>query len=63
MKQGTIEIILLALLFLSIQLWWIRMTIKNGQTGEVDKWGQQTSSEKINELEKNKQALEKLFRS
>ena len=63
MKQGTIELILFALIFLSLQLWWIRMTIKNGRTGEVDKWGQKTSSKKLNELEKAKQDLEKLFRS
>tara|TARA_B100000700_G_C14338486_1_gene531579 strand:+ start:255 stop:446 length:192 start_codon:yes stop_codon:yes gene_type:complete len=63
MKQGTIEIILLALIFMSLQFWWIRMTIKKGRTGEVDKWGQKTSSKQINELEKAKQDLEKLFRS
>tara|TARA_B100000700_G_scaffold325819_1_gene435619 strand:+ start:5066 stop:5257 length:192 start_codon:yes stop_codon:yes gene_type:complete len=63
MKQGTIEISLFALIFLSLQFWWIRMTIKNGRTGEVDKWGQKTSSKKLNELEKAKQDLEKIFRS
>ena len=63
MKYGTIEIILLALIFLSLQFWWIRMTIKNGRTGEVDKWGQKTTQNKLNELEKAKQDLEKLFRS
>ena len=63
MKQGTIELILIGLIFLSLQFWWIRMTIKNGRTGEVDKWGQKTSSKKLNELEKAKQDLEKLFRS
>ena len=63
MKQGSIEIVLLALIFLSLQFWWIRMTIKNGRTGEVDKWGQKTSSKKLNELDKAKQDLEKLFRS
>ena len=63
MKQGTIEIILFALIFLSLQFWWIRMTIKNGRTGEVDKWGQRTSSDKSNELEKAKEDLEKIFRS
>ena len=56
MKQGTIELILFGLIFLSLQFWWIRMTIKNGRTGEVDKWGQKTSSKKLNDLEK-------LFRS
>ena len=60
MKQGTIELILFGLIFLSLQFWWIRMTIKNGRTGEVDKWGQKTSSKKLNELEKAKQDLEKL---
>ena len=63
MKQGTIELIFFALIFLSLQFWWIRMTIKNGRTGEVDKWGQKTTPKKINELEKVKQDLEKLFRS
>ena len=63
MKQGTIELILFALIFLSLQFWWIRMTIQNGRTGEVDKWGQKTASKKLNELEKAKQNLEKLFRS
>ena len=63
MKQGTIELILFALIFLCLQFWWIRMTIQNGRTGEVDKWGQKTSSKKLNELEKAKQDLEKLFRS
>ena len=63
MKQGTIEIALFSIIFLSLQFWWIRMTIKNGRTGEVDKWGQKTISKKLNELEKAKQDLEKLFRS
>ncbi len=63
MKQGTIELILFGLIFLGLQFWWIKMTIKNGRTGEVDKWGQKTSSKKLNELEKAKQDLEKLFRS
>ena len=39
------------------------VTIKNGRTGEVDKWGQKTIPNKQNELEKAKQDLEKLFRS
>ncbi len=63
MKQGTIELILFALIFLSLQFWWIKMTIKNGRTEEVDKWGQKTTLKKPNELEKAKQDLEKLFRS
>ena len=63
MKQGTIELIFFALIFLILQFWWIRMTIKNGRTGEVDKWGQKTNKIKPNELEKTKQDLEKLFRS
>ena len=63
MKQGTIELIFFALIFLSLQFWWIRMTIKNGRTGEVDKWGQKTTSTKLNELDQAKQDLEKLFRS
>ena len=63
MNPGTIEIILFALIFLSLQFWWIRMTIRNGRTGEVDKWGQKTTPIKLNEFEKAKQDLEKLFRS
>ena len=63
MRQGTIELILLAVVFLSLQLWWIRMTIKGGRTGEVDKWGQKTIQRKDNELEKTKKNLEKIFRS
>ena len=63
MRQGTIELIILAVAFLSLQLWWIRMTIKNGRTGEVDKWGQKTIQKKDNELEKTKKDLEKIFRS
>ena len=63
MKQGTLELIFFALIFLSLQFWWIRMTIKNGRTGEVDKWGQKTNYKKPNELEKVKQDLEKIFRS
>ena len=47
MKQGTLELIFFALIFLSLQLWWIRMTIKNGRTGEVDKWGQKTNPKKL----------------
>ena len=63
MKQGTIEIISVTLIFLSLQLWWILITIKNGRTGEVDKWGQKTSLKNKLELEKTKQDLERLFRS
>ena len=63
MKLGTIELIFFALIFLSLQFWWIRMTIKTGRTGEVDKWGQKTNNKNLNELEKAKQDLEKLFRS
>ncbi len=63
MRQGTIELTLLAVAFLALQVWWIRITIKNGRTGEVDKWGQKTIQKKDNELEKTKKDLEKLFRS
>ena len=63
MKQGTTELILFGLIFLILQFWWIWMTIKNGRTGEVDKWGQKTNNKKLNKLEKAKQDLEKLFRS
>ncbi len=63
MRQGTIELALVGLIFLSLQFWWIIMTVKNGRTGEVDKWGQKTKVNKKNELEKTKKNLEKLFRS
>ena len=63
MKQGTIELIFFALIFLSLQFWWISMTIKNGRTGEVDKLTQKTTQKKLNELEKAKQDLEKLYRT
>ena len=63
MKQGTLELIFFALIFLSLQFWWIRMTIKNARTGEVDKWGQKTNKKKLSELERAKEDLEKLFRS
>ena len=62
-RPGTIELILLAVVFLALQFWWIRMTIKNGRTGEVDKWGQKTIEKKEIELEKTKKDLEKIFRS
>ena len=63
MKQGTIELILFGLIFLSLQFWWIRMNIKNGRNGEGDKCGQKTSCKKLNELGKAEQDLERLFRS
>ena len=63
MRQGTIELTLFAVVFLMLQVWWIRMTIKKGRTGEVDKWGQRTTQRKDNELEKTKKDLEKIFRS
>tara|TARA_Y100001968_G_C18969840_1_gene531765 strand:- start:308 stop:499 length:192 start_codon:yes stop_codon:yes gene_type:complete len=63
MKQGIIELTLFVLIFFCLQFWWIRMTIKNGRTGEVDKWGQKTIPKKLSEFEKAKQDLEKLFRS
>ena len=63
MKQGTIELILFGIIFFSIQFCWLRMIIKNGRTGEVDKWGQKVSQKKVTELEKAKQDLERLFRS
>ena len=63
MQQGTIELILVALIFISLQFWWIRMTIRKGRTGEVDKWGQKTTIKQVNKLEKTKNELEKLFRS
>ncbi len=31
MKQGSLELIFLGAAFLALQVWWIRMTIKNGQ--------------------------------
>ena len=63
MKQGTIELIFFALIFLSLQFWWIMMTIKNGRTDDVDTWGQKTSSKQENKIERARQDLEKLFRS
>ena len=63
MKEGTIEICFFTISFIALQIWWISMTVKNGRTGEVDKWGQKTTQKKLNELEKVKQDLEKLFRS
>ena len=63
MKQGTIELTFLCLIFIGLQIWWITMTIKNGRTGEVDKWGQKTHPKKEPDLQKTKQSLEKLFRS
>ena len=63
MQQGTIELIIFALIFLSLQFWWIRMTIKNGRTGEVDKWGQKTTEKKEIKIEKVKKELEKIYRS
>tara|TARA_B100000965_G_scaffold406489_1_gene445678 strand:+ start:2495 stop:2686 length:192 start_codon:yes stop_codon:yes gene_type:complete len=63
MKQGTIELVFLGLFFFSLQFWWVRMTIKNGRTGEVDKWGRKLSTKQLNEIEKAKKDLEKLFRS
>ncbi len=63
MKQGTSDIFFFAIIFISLQVWWIRMTIKNGRTGEVDKWGQKSKTDKESELEKIKQDLEKIFRS
>ena len=63
MKQGTIELVFLALFFIILQFWWIRMTIKNGRTGEVDKWGQKTTEKKEIKIEKVKKELEKIYRS
>ena len=63
MKQGTLEFIFLGLAFLVLQFWWIRLTIKNGRTGEVDKWGQKAINKKETSLEKTKKDLEKLYRS
>ena len=63
MKQGTTELIFLAIFFIVLQFWWIRMTIKNGRTGEVDKWGQKTPEKKEIKKEKVKEDLEKIYRS
>jgi len=63
MRLGTIELILLAVGFLILQFWWVSMTIKNGRTGEVDKWGQKIIDEKDKGLEKQKKDLEKIFRA
>ena len=63
MKQGGFELIFTALVFIGLQFWWITMTIKNGRTGEVDKWGEKEYENKDNQIEATKQDLEKLFRS
>tara|TARA_Y100001968_G_C19187912_1_gene633717 strand:- start:432 stop:623 length:192 start_codon:yes stop_codon:yes gene_type:complete len=63
MGKGTIELVFLGLAFWGLQFWWIRMTIKNGRTGEVDEWGQRLISKKEDQIEINKKKLEKLFRS
>ena len=63
MRQGTIELVILGFAFLGLQAWWISMTIKNGRTGEVDKWGQRSTSTKEEEIERAKRRLENLFRS
>ena len=63
MKQGGFELIFIALVFIGLQFWWITMTIKNGRTGEVDKMGEKEYESKDNQIEANKQDLEKLFRS
>ena len=34
MKQGTLEFSFLGIAFLALQVWWISMTLKNGQKSE-----------------------------
>ena len=63
MKQGTTELIFLAIFFIILQFWWIRMTIKNGRTGEVDKWGRKTPEKTEIKIKKAKEDLEKIYRS
>ena len=63
MKQGTSELIFLGIFFLGLQIWWISTTIKNGRTGEVEKWNKKTSLSLESKIEKTKQDLEKIFRS
>ena len=35
MKSGTIEFSFLGIAFVALQIWWIRMTINNGQKQKV----------------------------
>ena len=63
MGNGTIELTLLVFAFLGLQVYWIRMTIKNGRTGEIDKWGRKLESKQEYEIENKKELLEKIFRS
>tara|TARA_Y100001968_G_scaffold311273_1_gene333157 strand:- start:97 stop:267 length:171 start_codon:yes stop_codon:yes gene_type:complete len=35
MTKGVIELSFLGIAFLALQVWWIRMTIKNGQNEKV----------------------------
>ena len=35
MRQGTLEFAVLGIAFLALQVWWIRMTIRNGRQEEV----------------------------
>ena len=63
MRQGTIEIALLIIAFLMLQIWWITKTIKNGRTGEVDKWGKLRKVNSADKLDEMKKELEKLFKS
>ncbi len=62
-KPGTIELILLGITFVGLQFWWIRMTIRNGRTGEVDKWGQRSTTKEDSNIELTKKRLEQIFRS
>ncbi len=52
MKSGTIDLILLIVAFLGIQVWWLRMTIKND--------GEKVNKEDL--LNTAREKLEKSFR-
>ena len=34
MKEGTLELMLLGIVFLTLQVWWISLTIKNGKQNQ-----------------------------
>ncbi len=52
MKQGTIELIFFGFIFLTLQVWWISLTIKNGQSSKMIVSSKDSLSEKKNQLEK-----------
>ena len=52
MKQGTLELAFLAVAFLSLQVWWIKMTIKNSHNEKVIDINKDLLSERKKQLEK-----------